>query len=305
MPRMGAKSLLKSNILYWMNDMFLRNGLYENVSAGETDFNTNDISLMNPVVNHPTYADGRMFQSSFKNWVYEPGITSSESGVASPIVASGVTVDGTFYNQATTSGTYAHFIDFPNGAAVFNSPLPGSPVVQGTFSYKMVHVENAGKVNNENKQMIIETQNKDNPQQSGVIIYPEERAYTLPAVFIDFQKRNSLPYELGTKKPIKQFLGVFHIWSHDDFVLDIVEDLLADSQRDVLLGIDFNTAPFPLLSRGRINPAWAGYSAYANLYSPYFWRRIYLDSSNPTQDPPLFEVERTRVNFEIKVYANF
>jgi hypothetical protein len=288
-----------------MNDLFLRNGLYTSVAVGDTDFYAHDLSLMNPVVGHPTYQDGRMFQSPFKNWVYEPGIPSPQSGIASPVVASGVTVDGTFYDQATTSGTFAHFFDFPNGAVVFNSALGGSPIVQTSFSYKMVHVENANKVGNENKKMLIETAYKDNPPQTGVVIYPDIRSYTLPAVFIDFTSRKSLPYELGTKKPIKQFRGVFHIWSHDDFDLDIVEDILADAQRDVLFGIDFNTAPFPLLSRGRLNPSWAGYTTYADIYSPFFWRRIYLDSSDPTQDPPLFEVERSRVNFEIKVYANF
>jgi len=71
------------------------------------------------------------------------------------------------------------------------------------------------------------------------------------------------------------------------------------------LGIDFNTAPYPLLSFGRRNPAWTSYSDMAQLWTSGFWRRIYLESTGPIKDPPLFEVERSRVNFRIRVYPNF
>ena len=104
---------------------------------------------------------------------------------------------------------------------------------------------------------------------------------------------------------ISQTEGVFHIWTRDDIYRDLLEDILADSARDVLIGINFNTAPFPLLSFGRRNTAWSTYLTYANIYSPHFWRRIYLESMETTKDPPLFEVERSRVNFNIRVYPNF
>lgn len=305
MTLLGTKSLLKSNIEFWLNDTLLRNGLYTNVAVGETNFYNADLSRLQPVVNDPTHPDGRVFSSSFKNWVYEDGIPSPASGVAPPIVASGVTVDGTFYPEATTSGTYEHFIDFPNGRVVFTNTLAGSPVVQASFAYKAVHVENANKLNNENVEMLIETARKDNPAQTGVVEYPATKTLTLPAVFYDFQRRRSLPYELGSRSPIKQYFGVFHIWTHDDMYADIIEDILADEQRQVILGVNYNSAPFPLLSRGRKNPNWPGYAAQANLYAPFFWRKIYLDAAEPKQMAPLFEVERIGVDFEVKVYPNF
>lgn len=305
MALLGTKSLLKSNIELWLTDIFLRQGLYTNVDVGDTTFYGQNTSLLNPVTSDPNYADGRVFQSAFKNWVYETDIPSPASGVAPPTVASGVTVDGTFYPEATTSGTYEHFVDFPNGRIIFASALAGSPVVEAAFAYKTVHIDSASSLDNENTEALYETAYKDNPPQTGIPIYPQERNFTLPAVFYDFQRRRSLPYELGTRDPIKQYFGVFHIWARDEMFGDIIEDVLADEQRQVILGINFNDAPFPLLSRGRRNPAWPGYSAQANLYGPFFWRKIYLDSTEPRQMPALFEVERIGVDFEIKVYPNF
>jgi hypothetical protein len=306
MPRLGTKSLVKSNIQYWMNDLLLSHGLYTNVATGETDYNGVDISSCNPVVNHPTYADGQVFQSAFKNWTYESGVTVFETGIAAPTVASGVTVDGTFYATATTTGAYAHQIDFPNGTVIFDSPLGGAPTVQATFSYKMVTVEMANNLGNENVELLIQTTLKDNPPQTGVVTYPEQnRQNTLPAVFIDFLSRDSLPYELGTKDPVKVFMGFFHVWTHGDMMQDILEDILADAQRDVLFGIDFNSAPHPLLSMGEPNPAWTTYADMARQASPHYWRKIYLDISDPKQDKSLYEIERSKIAFKIKVYPNF
>lgn len=305
MPRMGTKSLLKSNIEFWMNDKFLREGLYTNISTGDVDLYGNDISRLEPITADPKFIDGTVYQSAFKNWVYEPGISSSVSGIASPIIASGITIDGTFYPEATTSGAFEHFIDFPNGRVVFLSPLIGASLLQASFAYKTVNIESASKFNNENRELLIETAYKDNPAQTGIQIYPNESNRTLPAVWLDFQSRDSLPYELGTKAPIKEYLGVFHIWTRNEFDLDMIEDILADAQRDVILGVDFNDAPFPLLSRGRRNTSWPGYASQAQVWTPFFWRKIYLDSTKPTQITPLFEVERSEVRFNIKVYPNF
>jgi len=306
MPRLGSKSLVKSNVQYWMNNLLLSYGLYTNVATGETDFNGIDYSYCNPVIDHPTYNDGQVFQSAFKNWVYESGIIVFETGIAAPIVASGVTVNGTFYDTSTTVGTYAHKIDYPNGTVIFDAPLGGAPTVQAAFSYKMTTVEMANNMNNENIELLIETNLKDNPPQTGVITYPQQnRQNTLPGVFIDFLSRKSLPYELGTKDPVKVFMGYFHIWTHGDMMQDILEDILADAQRDVILGVDFNDAPHPLLSEGEINPAWTTYSDMARQSSPYYWRKIYLDISDPKQDASLYEIERSRIAFKIKVYPNF
>jgi len=304
MVRLRRKALLKTNLELWLNDKLLREGLYTNVSAGEINAYWADVSLL-VSVSDEDYMDGRVWQSAFKNWVYENGIPSPSSGVAPPTVASGVTVNGTFYPQATTSGVFAHDFDFINGRVVFNSPILTSSIVQGQFAYKEVLIDQADKFNNENQPLQIETTYKDNPSQTGVETYPTKDSRTLPAIWVDIVGRDNDGYELGSKSLVSDFLGVFHVWGRDSYLRDIIEDILNDAHRDVLLGIDFNTAEFPILTRGRKNPAWPGYTAQANVHSKDFWRRIYLDNINARKDPSLFEIERTRVGFLARIYPNF
>jgi len=305
MPSLGAKSLIRANLELWINDTLLRQGFYSNVNTGDVDNYNNNISRLNLVIGDPDFTDGRVWQSAFKNWVYESGIPSAHTGVAPPFIASGVSVNGTFYPEVTTVGAFAHFIDFPNGRVIFDSPQASSDVVEGAFSYKHVTVDFADTLNNENKPLLIETMLKDNPPQTGVQTYPDVTSRTLPAIWIDILSRTSRGYELGTRKPIKEYRGVFHLWARDNFELDFLEDILGDEQRAVLIGVDFNTAPFPLLAFGRRNSLWTQYSDYATLWGPYTWRRIYLDETNPIKDAPLFEIERSRVNFLIRTYPNF
>lgn len=304
MVKQGRKSLLEANLQFWLENKLLVNGAYKTVDVGDTDFYGRDQSAMIPITGHPTYGDNRVWQSPFKNWVYESGITPLETGVATPVVASGVTVNGTFYPD-TTVGAFAHYIDYPNGRVVFDSAIPAGSLVQGAFSYKMVTVDFAEKLDNERIDLLIQTSIKDNPPQSGVQDYPMEDNRTLPAIWIDVLRRENDGYELGSKSLVSDFFGVLHVWTNDRWSRNLIEDILDDTHRDVILGINFNEAPFPLLHRGRRNPAWTTYSDMARVHGPYFWRRIYLDEIGSRKDKPLFEIERTRVTFQARIFPNF
>ncbi len=304
MVMQGRKSLLESNLQFWLENKFLTEGLYRSINTGQVDFYGRDTSLLISITDDETFQDGQVWQSAFKNWVYESGIVPTQSGLAPPISVSGVTVGGTFFPD-TTVGPFQHFVDFPNGRIIFISPIPLGSQVQATFSYKEVTVDFAESFDNERMDLLIETAIKDNPQQSGVQVYPTKDNRTLPAVWIDVLRRKNDGYELGSKSLVSDFFGVLHVWARDRWLRNIVEDILNAAHRDVLLGIDFNKAPFPLLSKGRRNPAWTTYSDFANQWSPFFWRRIYLDEIGAKKDKPLFEVERTRVTFQARIYPNF
>jgi len=304
MALLRRKSLLRTNLQLWLEDKLLREGLYSTVSSGLPNGYGQDTSVMTPLDDEPGTSLGQVWQSAYKNWVYESGIPPSVSGIAPPIVASGITVDSVFYPD-TTVGAFAHYIDYPNGRVVFDTPISTNSVVQGEFSFKEVTVDFADRFDNERMDLLTETTFKDNPQQSDVQNYPLKRNRTLPAIWIEILSRKNDGYELGSKSLVSDFMGMLHIWSRDTYLMDLVEDILADAHRDVLIGINFNTAPFPLLSKGRRNPAWPGYAAQARLWQPWTWQRIYLDNMETEQDKPLFEVERMRVKFMARIYPNF
>lgn len=300
----GRKSLLESNLQFWLEDKLLRQGLYQNVPSGQVDAYGRDQSKLLSVSNDEDFQSGQVWQSAFKNWVYESGIVPYQSGLAEPTLVSGVVVDGTFYADSV-SGVFEHFVDFPNGRVIFTTPISTISTVQASFAYKKVTVDFAERFDNERMDLLIETAIKDNPQQSGVQLYPTKDNRTLPAVWIDVLRRENDGYELGSKSLISDHFGVFHVWARDRFLRNIIEDILSETHRDVLLGINFNDAPFPLLNKGRRNPAWTTYADNARVHGPYFWRRIYLDDVGSTKDKPLFEIERTRVTFQARIYPNF
>lgn len=304
MAQLGRKSLLKTNMELWLNDKLLRQGLYVNVGLNEVDAYGNNISVLLPIEDED-FQTGQVWQSAFKNWVWESGIPSSVSGLAPPGVASGVVVNGSFTPEATTTGTFAHFIDYPNGRVIFTAPISTATSVKSNFSYRTVTIEDADRFNNENQELLLETFYKDNPAQTGVANYPTKDQKTLPAIWIDIRDRNSSGYELGSRSIVSDFIGVLHVWARDTFLIDLLEDILGDEHRAVILGINFNNAPYHLLSRGRKNHAWLSYDTYANVHHPYFYRRIYLDNVNTRKDSKLFEIERSRVNFTARIYPNF
>jgi hypothetical protein len=301
MAKMGIKALLKSNMMYWLEDTLLREGLYVNVPAGSVDVYGNSLNALTPIIDDPTYPSGTVWQSAFKNWVYESGITVTESGLIPPIICSGAFVNGVFYTR--TDPTYGHSIDFPNGRIIFTAPQ--SSPIQAVFAYKMVTVDLADSFANENRPLLIETAYKDNPLQTGVQIYPTELSRTLPAIWIDITERTSRGYEIGSASLIAELRGVLHIWSRDGYVADLIGDILAGDQQEVIIGIDFNRAPYPLDEKGDKNSGFTSWDEMSDINHPLRWRRIYLDQISIRSQTPLFEVQRDRADFLARIYPNF
>lgn len=310
MPVLRRKSLTKVNMELWLNHIFIQDGFYNNISVGEVDYYGNDLSLMTNTVEDPTFSiPGQTWQSSFKEWVHESGVSSTDNTYPSPLIASGVWVDGTFYPRYSYmpgyNATYAHTIDFRNGRIIFDTPISTSSTVQASFSYKDISVDFADEFEAENRPLLVETSLKDNPWQTGVERYPSYNARTLPLVLIDMRSSDSQGYELGNGTEILNMRGFLHIWSRDNFMKDMIEDSILERQRSVIAGINFNSTPFPLDSLGDKNLSYTSFSTYSNVWSPNFWRRIYLEDMEQITDSPLFNIDRSRIQFTARVYPNF
>lgn len=307
MPRYMAKSQVKSNLDLWLNDTFLREGMFQTVSTSETDVYGRDISVLTSMSDE-TFADNRVWQSAFKEWVHESGIVPLYS-IAAPLIASGVTVNGTFYPHDTGAAGYSaafgHRIDYKNGRVIFNSPIASNSTVKAQFSFKEITVDSASIFENEQKEFYVETAYKDNPGQTGVITYPAKNSRTLPMLLIDITNRDNEAYELGAPTNVAKFNCTLHLWARDEYARDSIEDILTSRERTVLKGIDFNTAPFPLVYMNDRNPAYTSYDVMAQTDSPHFWRRIYIDQVSARRVQPYYNIERTQFDLIIRVYPNF
>lgn len=301
MPIQRIKTLVKSNMDLWLNNLFLTDGFFNTVSVGETDVYSRDISSLISIEDED-FPDNMVWQSAFKEWVHESGITPSYS-TSEPIVSSGVTVNGTFYSR--THPTYGHTIDYKNGRVIFNSPIASNSVVQSEFSYKGISVSFADSFENEQGEVFIETTYKDNPMQTGVITYPCKNSKILPVILIDVKTESHEPYEIGRAPGTRVLNGILHVWTRESWMLDQIIDLVMDNARSTIIGIDFNIAPYPLTYLNDINPAFTTYSSMANLSSPYVWRRIYFDEFSVNIVNPLYNMERSNISFTARVYPTF
>lgn len=307
MPRYRPKAQVKANLELWLNNLFLSDGFYNNVVVGDTNIYGADVSTLIPTSDE-SYADNRVWRSPFLNWVHESGIIPP-SGIQSPIIASGAWVNGTFYPKSSGAPGYnaafAHSIDYPNGRIIFDSPILSTSQVSASFSYKTIGVDFVSTFENEQRQFYIETTYKDNPSQTGVISYPEAGTKTLPMVVIDMTSTSYEPYELGSASNLVELEGSFWIWARDSYMLDQIEDLVGGQEHSVIQAIDFNTAPYPLDEVGDKNEAFTSFGQWADVHSPYFWRRIYLDEIDIDKVTPLYNIERSQISFLARVYPNF
>jgi hypothetical protein len=307
MPRRRVKSQTKANVLLWLNNLLIKDGYYSNVSAGETDIYGRDVSSLISV-SDASYSDNRVYQSAFKNWVHESGVTA-DYAIDAPLLASGVTVDGVFYPKDPLApgynASFGHKIDYVNGRIIFNSPIIPTTSIQAEFAYKSIYVDFADRFENEQDELAFETMYKDNPMQTGVLVYPSPHTIPLPSLMIDFSTRSQEAYELGSASNVALMQGSFISWTRDSADKDLLEDLIVQQEHTVLLGIDFNKAPMPLDSRNDKNPAFTNYDDFARLDSGVFFKRIYIDEISQRNSIPVYNIERSRLDFTIRVYPNF
>jgi len=266
---------MKTSMRFFLEQELLRDGNYDVVTSGTLFYDGSDMSKLVPDTADEVLAElggiapGRVWQSAFKNWVYEdvpalnPSVILSKWPVA--FRASGVYIDGAF--RPTNDPTYPHKIDYINGRVIFDTPLPidGSKVVQAAFAYKTVSVLGLREFNNQLRSTTLEQQYISNPRTASQLIYPSgsTRSVTLPLIFIEDVSRTFDAYQLGDRSLIANDNLSFEIWALDESSRDNLIDLVTFQQRKSFPIINYNIAPLPL--SGIYNTISPDFVPYANL----------------------------------------
>ena len=273
------RNLIKMNMLMQLEHELLKDGNYQNVSSGQLFYDGSDMSRFLPDVSDQALAEigvaaGQIWQSPFKNFVYESGITRLNiSNVLRdfplPIRMSGIYVDGAFYPTSPSASGYsptmAHTIDYLNGRVIFNNPLSLNSRVHADFSYKEVKVAVASQFNNQLVNGVLETQFTTNPRTSSQIVYPSgtTRIQPYPIIFIEDAGRSWEAYQLGDRSLVAIDDIVYHIYALDSATRDNLIDLITFQERKPILLIDYNVAPLPL--SGILNTLSPNYMSYPDL----------------------------------------
>lgn len=257
------KNLMKLNLRLFLDMHMLREGAFQTIGSGEAFYDGQDMSLLLPdTAADNTFfglSDGSVWQSPFRQWVYESGVPIDGTNlVASPVVASGLFIEGAF--RPTDDPTFGHTIDYLNGRVIFDSPQSLDLKVQSVFSTRDVRMGFEHDFNNQLRAGFLESKFTTNPLTSFQIVYPSGAAQPFPAVFIEVDGRKFEPYEIGNRSQIIKDEVKLHVWALDDLQRDNIVDILTGQVGKTLPIIDFNKAPLPLSGI---------YNTLSNEYVPY------------------------------------
>lgn len=265
--------LLKTSMRFFLEQELLRDGNYNVVTSGMQFYDGSDMSRLIPDTNEDILAGvgglsaGQVWQSPFKNWIYEDVPALNPSVILSkwPIAfrASGVYIDGAF--RATNDSVYPHTIDYINGRVIFNSPLPLNKIVQAEYSHKTVTILNLREFNNQLREGALEQQYLSNPRTAGHLVYPSgnTNVVPLPIIFIEDTGRRFGAYQIGDRSLVANDELTFEIWALDESTRDNLIDLVSFQQRKSIPILNFNIVPLPL--SGFLNTLSPDFVPYANL----------------------------------------
>lgn len=310
------RSLLKLNLKLFLDMHMLRESSFINVASGSLFYDNSDMSVLLPDTEADDLfygsADGKIWQSPFRQWVYESGVPLDGTNVSvSPVVASGVYIQGAF--RPTNDPVFGHTIDFINGRVIFNSAQSLDLKVNAAYSARQVRVGFEHDFNQQFSKGYLESKYGTNPLTSNQLVYPSGIFQPFPAVFIEVDNRTMRPYELGNRSAIIKDKVVLHVWALDDLQRDNIVDILTSQWRKVIPMINFNRAPLPLSGiYNTLSPEYVPYqemlrnnklitsvgSGVPVQYLAYI-TDIQADNLNAAQ-----EYERAVVTFEIDVYLN-
>lgn len=177
---------VRQSIYNLIDHTILENGAYVNVTKGQTTHFGKDTSLLYPVTDDtlPYPTSGHIWQSAFHNFVYESGIQN----LPPPILVSGIYINNVFTPK--TSGMH---IDYYNGRIILDTPISTSSTVQAEFAYK----EYSFVAPDNNKPFKSSTKFRDNSKvyEDPFVASPDE--IYLPALFIETEKGEDVPFEMG------------------------------------------------------------------------------------------------------------
>jgi hypothetical protein len=213
------------------------------ITAGSGLYGIQETGLM--PVSDPRFSDGRVWGGLHSNWVWETGVGAS--------VASGVVVDGTFYPTSSTTGTYAHHIDYPNGKVVFDNAISTSATVACNYDYKYINVTRTDGLN-WFKQLQQQVSQSDFPNSSGTFSFLPQNNYQVPAIGIEMgNNRGFQGYQLGGGQWIRTSFYA-HCVAEDVYVRDFLVDAVS-MQRELSfkmydLNSIYSSGDFPLTVSG-------------------------------------------------------
>jgi hypothetical protein len=249
---------IQDGIIEYFDWALLEKGNYFNVTKGELGPSGEDMSRLR-LSEDERFAAGRAWDSFRKNWVWQSGVSYNPP----PIVGtnntkpgiSGVYINDVFY-PSTTTGQYAHYVDYYNGRVIFNSPIPTGSKVQVEHSYKWINVVYPDSVPwlQEIQTGTLEPTPTFFQKNKGTYNLPPEARLQLPAIVVEIvPTRNFKGYQLGGGQWVYTDV-IFHCLAEDAHTRNKLVDIVSLQNDKNIRLFDTNgintSGDFPLDYRG-------------------------------------------------------
>lgn len=249
---------IQDGLIEYFDWALLEKGNYFNVTLGELGPSGQDMSRLR-LSQDERYASGRVWEGFRKNWVWQSGVNFSPSPIvgtnhAKPGI-SGVFINDIFYSS-TTTGQYAHKVDYYNGRIVFDSPIPTGSKVQAEYSYKWINIVYPNSVPwlAEIQINTLEPNSTFSQKEKGSYNLPPEARLQLPAIAIEIVPiRTFKGFQLGGGQWVYTDV-IFHCLAEDEHTRNKLVDIVSLQNDKNIPIFDTNrinsSGEFPLDYRG-------------------------------------------------------
>lgn len=245
----------------------------------------------------PNYTDGQIYEGMGPSWVWQSGASNQIFQV------SGVYIDNVFYDTST-SGANAFTIDYRNGRVIFDTARPDGTQVECEYVFNDVAVYLS---DDEQWRTIIDAYTTHYPDfanldPSGVSAYMKEQRAWLPCIVIDEpQKLNSTGMQLGGGE-IDEFEVIYHIFAEDPFLRNKLVDIISNQVSHVINFYNINTAPYPYLYDGSLNPSGIEHPSLSNQNGLYFLTHVRVDQAKGRKRPSTLNLMRGEVRQILEIF---
>jgi hypothetical protein len=242
----STSEILIKNLISFIDYGLLEMGAYQNIPKDKTNYANVDISAVRPV-SATGFTNYRVWRGLSHHWVHESNVTLKFSSGTTPLIASGIYFNNTFYPTGSTITGTGYYIDFSRGQVVFANPVPSNSSVQVPRSERAVHVYPTDS--NEFRKI---TDGWLVANATGVYDSNLSRAY-LPAVFVDIRSFETVRgTELGSRGKSTQAEISFEIFSQNGYELNKLIDVLYMLETKTVELFDVKNSPSPLNYRGEL-----------------------------------------------------
>lgn len=284
------------NLQRWLDYGLLEQGGY---TAAKFDNSASGLTNLKRVTDN-RYINGKVFEGFGPSWVWETDF-SYPSGCDAPFPVSGVYVNNTFYPTATTSGAYAHSIDYLNGRVIFNSP-----VTSGTVSAQYVFRDIDVYLTDSHKwKLIVDEYEKryetlETLSPSGMAAVLKENRVWLPSVILDPIRTVNRGLQLGGGE-LQYFTVNFFILADNSFIVNRLCDLLNNQYQKTLYLFNANTITYPYNFNGALASGALTYPTISNQSSGYFLTFAHITNVTGGSTGALGDLYRGAVVMTIEV----